>query len=73
MSLQPSAATGTTHIAPRNGRRLRQFAWIAIALIPVAFIAAMFIGEGLISLQGFRVASSHRSAYHCSPPSRLAL
>lgn len=36
-----------------NGRRLLRRAWIAVAAIPVAFVAGMVIGEGLLSLQGY--------------------
>lgn len=28
-------------------------AWISVAVIPVAFVAAMVLGEGLLSLQGY--------------------
>jgi hypothetical protein len=28
-------------------------AWIAVALLPVAFVVAMFVGEGLISALGY--------------------
>lgn len=33
-----------------QGRR----AWIAVALIPVAFVLAMVVGEGLVSALGYR-------------------
>ena len=52
-SMQRSPATGRTGGAAPDGRRPLKFAWISVALIPVAFIAAMFIGEGLLTLQGF--------------------
>ena len=52
MSVQRSPATGGTGSASAKGKRLLRFAWIAVALIPVAFLAALFIGEGLMS-QGF--------------------
>ena len=53
MSAPRSPATGRTDSASAKGKRLLRFAWIAVALVPVAFVAALFIGEGLISLQGF--------------------
>jgi len=53
MSVQRSPAAGRTDSAYAKGKRLLRFAWIAIALIPVAFVAAMVIGEGLFALQGF--------------------
>ena len=31
--------------------------WVAVALIPVAFILAMLVGEGLLSLQGYDAAA----------------
>ena len=52
-SMQRSPATGSTGGADPEGRRLLQFAWISVALTPVAFVAAMFIGEGLLTLQGY--------------------
>jgi hypothetical protein len=52
MSVQKSPATVSARGAPATGKRLLRFAWISVALIPVAFVAAMLIGEGLISLQG---------------------
>ena len=52
-SMQRSPAADSTPGAVPPGRRPLTFAWIAVALIPVAFIAAMFVGEGLISLQGY--------------------
>jgi hypothetical protein len=51
--MQRSSATGNTGGSTRDSRRSLKFAWISVALIPVAFVAAMFIGEGLLSLQGF--------------------
>lgn len=38
---------------PLRGRRLLRLAWIAVAVIPVAFLAGMVIGEGLLALQGY--------------------
>ena len=52
-SMQRSPATGSTRGAVPPGRRPLTFAWISVALIPVAFIAAMFIGEGLFAVQGY--------------------
>ncbi|MFF1381951.1 hypothetical protein ACFVWT_00140 [Arthrobacter sp. NPDC058288] len=47
----PAAAPDSAGFRP--GRRLLRWAWIAVAAIPVAFVAGMAIGEGLISLQGY--------------------
>ena len=30
-----------------------RMAWVAVALLPVSFIVAMVVGDGLISLQGY--------------------
>jgi hypothetical protein len=51
---------GETTAAPEtsaNSRRVMRFAWISVGLIPVAFVVAMLIGEGLIGLQGFESGS----------------
>lgn len=53
MSVQRSPTTVSARRAPTKGKRLLRVAWISVALIPVAFVAAMLIGEGLISLQGY--------------------
>lgn len=50
----PGAPTATpVPAAPDQGRRSLHRAWISVAVIPVAFVAAMFIGEGLLSMQGY--------------------
>lgn len=51
--MQRSPAIGSTGGAAAAGRRPVRFAWICVALIPVAFMAAMLIGEGLLSAQGY--------------------
>ncbi|MGD9935774.1 MAG: hypothetical protein AB7T37_18915 [Dehalococcoidia bacterium] len=38
---------------PDAGRRQVRCAWIAVALIPVAFVVAMVAGEGLIDALGY--------------------
>jgi hypothetical protein len=53
MSMQRSPATDNAAGAARRGRRALRLAWVSVALIPVGFVAAMFIGEGLLSAQGF--------------------
>jgi hypothetical protein len=52
-SIQRSPASGGSGGAVPTGRRPLQLAWISVVLIPVAFIAAMFIGEGLLTVQGY--------------------
>jgi len=47
----PAAAPDSGRSLP--GRRLLRWAWIAVAAIPVAFMAGMVIGEGLLALQGY--------------------
>ena len=38
---------------PVRARRLLRLAWIAVAAIPVAFVAGMVIGAGLLTMQGY--------------------
>ena len=52
-SMQGSASTGSTGSPAQGGKRALHIAWISVALIPVAFVAAMFVGEGLLTLQGY--------------------
>lgn len=47
----PAAAPDAGGSLP--GRRLLRWAWIAVAAIPVAFVAGMVIGEGMLTLQGY--------------------
>ena len=51
--IQRSPVSGGSGGAVPKGRRPLQLAWISVVLIPVAFIAAMFIGEGLLTVQGY--------------------
>lgn len=50
-------------------------AWIAVALLPVAFLVAMFVGEGLISALGYDTGESVpvRPALLASIPALLVL
>lgn len=50
MSL-PADSTSTP--AAPAGRRSLRAAWISVALIPVAFVAAFVLGEWLYSVQGY--------------------
>ncbi|WP_427172502.1 hypothetical protein [Arthrobacter sp. 92] len=36
-----------------DARRLRRWAWVSVAAVPLAFAAAMFLGDGLLSMQGY--------------------
>ncbi|HSP76360.1 MAG TPA: hypothetical protein VLO31_09130 [Cryobacterium sp.] len=51
--------SGTSAGAPaeqvtREGRRALVTAWISVALLPVSFLAAMVLGDALLSLQGYQ-------------------
>lgn len=48
----------------RGGRKPLRLAWVAVAFIPVAFVLAMVVGEGLIDALGYSSAD---------PPLWLAL
>lgn len=47
--------TGLSHsdMTTRRAERDFRFAWVSTGLIPVAFVVAMFVGEGLIDLLGY--------------------
>jgi hypothetical protein len=36
-----------------------RFAWISVAAIPVAFVAAMLLGEYLLMVQGYESSQTH--------------
>lgn len=57
MSNPRSPTVAPVPAATDQGRRSLRWAWVSVALIPVAFVAAMFIGEGLLSLQGYESGS----------------
>ncbi len=40
------------------GRRFLRSAWISVALIPVAFVVGMFVGEALLGTQGIEPGSA---------------
>ncbi|HET8604693.1 MAG TPA: hypothetical protein VFM09_12250 [Marmoricola sp.] len=42
----------TTTPVRRANRRVRA-AWISVALVPVGFVLAFFVGEGLLTAQGY--------------------
>jgi hypothetical protein len=50
-----------------GANRLTRRAWIAVACIPVGFVASMVVGEGLFALQGYE------SADEDAPASAVAL
>jgi hypothetical protein len=57
----PDTHVGTpAHQSPAEGRRHLRFTWIFVALLPVTFVAAMFLGEFLLSLQGYESGSEVR-------------
>src|SRR5512132_2684203 len=50
---QPASSVGPSRHAARDLRR----AWVAVALLPVALVLAMLVGEGLISALGYQSGS----------------
>jgi hypothetical protein len=50
---QPASSVGPSSHADRDLRR----AWVAVALLPVALVLAMVVGEGLISALGYHSGS----------------
>lgn len=45
--------TGSSVGPSKHGDRDLRKAWVAVALLPVAFVLAMLVGEGLISALGY--------------------
>jgi hypothetical protein len=44
----------STHVQqPTGAHHLSRWAWIAVACIPLAFVLAMAVGEGLFAMQGY--------------------
>jgi len=55
----------STHVQNRGGRA--RGAWIAVAMLPVGFVLAMVVGEGLFSMLG------HDSGDENAPAGAVAL
>ncbi len=53
MSTPASSTEPPAHHARTDGRRALIAAWISVALLPVSFVAAMVLGDALLSLQGY--------------------
>ena len=58
MKIDPGGAyvlsgTGSRGGPPKRADRDLRNAWVAVALLPVALVAAMAVGEGLISTLGY--------------------
>jgi hypothetical protein len=53
MPVTSLARVRSTGSADRDLRR----SWVAVALVPVAFVLAMLVGEGLLSAQGYDPAT----------------
>ena len=58
VSGQRGSVSPVTADASASGRRLLRLAWISVALIPVAFVVGIFVGEGLLAVQGFESGSA---------------
>jgi hypothetical protein len=44
----------STRVHPSAGaRHLTRRAWIAVACLPIGFVASMVVGEGLFAMQGY--------------------
>jgi hypothetical protein len=50
---EPASGVGLSRRADRDLRR----AWVAVALLPVALVLAMVVGEGLVSVLGYQSGS----------------
>jgi hypothetical protein len=53
MRTEPASSVGSSKHANRDLHK----AWIAVGLLPVAFVLAMVVGEGLISALGYQSGS----------------
>jgi hypothetical protein len=53
---RPSTKTAPSR-SLANGRRSLRVAWLSVVAIPLAFVGAAIVGEGLLSLQGYELGS----------------
>ena len=58
MSSPANPVAAPVPAASPEARRSLRFAWISVAVMPVAFVAAMVIGEGLLTMQGYESGSA---------------
>ncbi|MGZ5373710.1 MAG: hypothetical protein ACXWXF_10365 [Aeromicrobium sp.] len=49
----PTKTDSPSSAASDEARRSLRVAWIWVAVIPVAFVAAMILGEGILTVQGY--------------------
>ncbi|GAA2096762.1 hypothetical protein GCM10009841_08620 [Microlunatus panaciterrae] len=57
MTTQTGPVKIPVKVGPSRARRDLIIAWVSVALIPVAFAAAMLVGDGLLTLQGYESGS----------------
>src|SRR5512132_3580230 len=58
MSPLGSAAPVPVGAVAVRARRSLRLAWISVAVLPLAFVGAMLIGDGLLTLQGYQSGDS---------------
>lgn len=58
---------GGPPVVPSKARRTLRLAWVAVAFIPVSFVAAMVLGDWLLTRQGYE------SGAEVAPPVGVAL
>lgn len=58
MSMTERAAAPSPTVGSRQARRNLGLAWISVAILPLAFVGAMFIGDGLLTAQGYQSGDS---------------
>jgi hypothetical protein len=52
------APTPVGVVGSRRACRSLRLAWISVAILPLAFVGAMFLGDWLLMLQGYQPAGS---------------
>jgi hypothetical protein len=58
MSTLGSAAAPAGAVSSRRAQRDLRLAWISLAILPLAFVGAMFLGDGLLTLQDYQSGDS---------------
>jgi hypothetical protein len=57
-SLEGAAPAPVGAVSSVRARRSLRLAWISVAILPLALVGAMFLGDGLLTLQGYQSGDS---------------